>query len=204
MKNANGKNAKHPTPRVADIYAPHVFHGISEEVIVALSSKALDKFLASKPCLLNASLYILPGITIAKYWSATAKLVPIAVNIVANISPKLPFANFNMNLANASSIPVFSNIPPVVKAQIISDTVDNILSSPPRVKSASTNSIPVEETYPSFATINTSANEAPWNTIATKAPNKTPIISPGIAGTFKITKAITKTGTKRSNGDNVL
>ena len=46
LKNANGKNAKHPTPRVADIYAPHVFHGISEEVIVALSSKALDKFLA--------------------------------------------------------------------------------------------------------------------------------------------------------------
>ena len=171
---------------------------------MALSSKALDRFLAAKPWFLNASLYILPGITMAKYWSATAKLVPMAVNIVANISPKVPFANFNINLAKASSIPVFSNIPPVAKAQIIRDTVDNILSRPPRVKSASTNSIPVEEMYPSFATINTSANEAPWNTIATKAPNKTPIVRPGIAGIFNITKAITNTGTKRSNGDNVL
>ena len=96
LKNANGKNAKHPTPRVADIYAPHVFHGISGEVTVALSSNALDKFFAAKPWFLKASLYMLPGITIAKYWSATAKLVPIAVNIVANISPKVPFANFNI------------------------------------------------------------------------------------------------------------
>ena len=97
LKNANGKNAKHPTPKVADIYAPHVFHGIRGDVIVALSSKARDKFLAANPCFLNASLYILPGITIARYWSATAKLVPIAVNIVANISPKVPFANYNIN-----------------------------------------------------------------------------------------------------------
>ena len=34
LKNANGKNAKHPTPSVADIYAPHVFHGIRGDVIV--------------------------------------------------------------------------------------------------------------------------------------------------------------------------
>ena len=46
LKNANGKNAKHPTPRVADIYAPHVFHGISEEVIVALDKEYEEYLIA--------------------------------------------------------------------------------------------------------------------------------------------------------------
>ena len=204
LKNAKGKNANELTARVALIYAPHVFQGISGEVIVALSSKVRDRFLGSKPCFLNASLYILPGITIARYWSATAIFVPIHVNIVAATKPKVPFANLSINLANASNIPVFSSIPPKVRAHSISDTVSSILLSPPRVNSSSTNNIPEWDVYPTWATSKTFCNDAPWKNIATNPPSIVPIIKPGIAGTFNITKTITITGTSNNSGDIVL
>lgn len=52
-------------PRVADIYAPHEFHGTREEVMVPASSRVLESILGASPASSKAGLNSLPGSTVA-------------------------------------------------------------------------------------------------------------------------------------------
>ena len=67
LKKAYGKKAIGLIPNVAIMYEPQVVHGIKADVTVALSSIARDKFLAAKLRFAYSSLYMRPGMTIAKY-----------------------------------------------------------------------------------------------------------------------------------------
>ena len=85
LKKQKGRYAIVATPKVADMYAPHVFQGISGEVMVPASSKVRDKTLGSIFLLLYSSLYMRPGKTTEIYWSEVMIFAPIQVAIVVAI-----------------------------------------------------------------------------------------------------------------------
>ena len=69
LKKQNGKYVIGWIANISAWYAAHEFQGTSTEVTVPLSSIVLLRLVGSKLCSSYTSLNILPGITIAKYWS---------------------------------------------------------------------------------------------------------------------------------------
>ena len=86
LKKQNIQYVPVATPRTPAWYAPHVFHGIKGDVTVPESSKVLLKFSGFKPLSLNSLENILPGTTMARYWSEVVALKKIQVPAVFAIS----------------------------------------------------------------------------------------------------------------------
>ena len=84
----------------------------------------------------------------AMYWSAAMMLRPMAVPITVATSAPPDFALASTLLTSLSRNPARSMIAPKPSAPRINQTVDSIPLIPPREKSESIASIPVEETKP--------------------------------------------------------
>ena len=126
--------------------APHVFHGISEEVIVPASSRARDGFCGASSRRANSARNMRPGSTTAMYWSEASTLVPKAApTSVATRAPPERAAAINGPISR-SRTPARSMKPPNASATRISQTVASMLAMPPRVSSWSIAGSPVLET----------------------------------------------------------
>ena len=80
--------------------APQVFQGIKLDVIVPESSRHLDRFFAFSLLSSNASLYILPGRMMDRYWSQQITFTKIQEKMVMVTRPPVPLA------ASAVHLPV--------------------------------------------------------------------------------------------------
>ena len=120
---ANGAYVPADTPNVVAINTPHVFHGTNTDVNVPPSSSARERFLACNFFNLNASANMRDGTMIEIYCSEQVKFVPIHDTITDAISEPVRFANFNITLINAASIPEYSSTPPKVIATSVSEMV---------------------------------------------------------------------------------
>ena len=71
------------------IVAPHVFQGTKFDVSVPESSRHLERFFGASLKSSKASLYILPGRIIARYWSEQRMLTIMHDMIVTATRPPL-------------------------------------------------------------------------------------------------------------------
>ncbi len=100
------------------IVAPQVFHGMKLDVMVPESSKHLDRFFGWSRLSSQASLYILPGKMMARYWSEQSALTKMQEKTVMVTSPPLvPLASFSKASAMVLMIPVQSTMPPELECE---------------------------------------------------------------------------------------
>ncbi len=137
-----------------DWVAPQVFHGIRTEVTVPESSGERLSNSGLKPMSRNFLAYILPGMTIDRYWSEAVMLKKRHVATVEPTSVPALWTNFIRFPVIVFSMPQASMMPPKTIAHIMSQTV---LSMPaiPRVHiSSSTEGSPVvTDTFPNMVFI---------------------------------------------------
>ena len=196
------------------MYAPHVFQGMSTEVMVPPSSRVRDRLHGSRPRRSYSARNIRPGSTMEMYWSDVTTLVPNAVARVAMVRlPALRTAR-RMRRATASSWPVDSMTPPNTIADMTSQIVVSMLLIPPRLSRSSRAALPESRANPSNRAIqhpltiatgrarSGSATNAttvsPWKSPAKTAPARAPASSAGSAGTRRSTRVSTRaTGMSR-------
>ena len=83
------------------------------EVIVPESSRHLDRFFGASLRSSNASLYILPGRMIARYWSEQSAFTMMQeIMVTVTRPPLVPLASLRSAPAIEAMIPVQSTIPP--------------------------------------------------------------------------------------------
>ena len=196
------------------MYAPHVFHGTSTEVMVPPSSRVRDRLQGSSPRRAYSARNIRPGSTMEMYWSEVTTLVPNAVSSVAQIRLPALRTTRRMRRASASSWPVDSMTPPNIIADMTSQTTPSMLLIPPRLRRSSRAAFPESRVNPSKRAIQqpltiargrgrsgsatNAATVSPWKSAAKSAPASAPASSDGSAGTRRTTRASTSaTGISR-------
>ena len=86
LKKQNGRYVSVGTPKTLACVAPPEFHGTSTEVNVPESSRVLLRSSGLNPLSLNVLEYILPGTTMAIYWSEAVRLKNMHVATVVAMS----------------------------------------------------------------------------------------------------------------------
>ena len=168
--------------------------------MVAPSSNVLDKFWGASFLWLNSPLYILPGNTMAIYWSAVTILIPMQVATVVIIKEAVELTKDNKDETSFLSRPVVSRTDPNVKDQITSQIGFNMLIIPPLLNKSLTIALLLSNWKPEKSAIQTPENivknfdssglatnlvtASGWNITAKKPPKSAPIITVGKAGTL--------------------
>ena len=188
---------------------------MSTEVTVPASSRVRLRFSGANPRSAYASPIILPGTTIAMYWSDASTLNATQAPTVRPIKPTVLLTPTTKAWVIRCSMPVACKTDPNVMAHTMSHTVFSIPFMPLLDRSSSANAWPVVMATSKAmacidATYEAAANDSPspatcrmtsgWKTTAVRAPRRTPMNRAGAAGTLRAIITSTAMGATNKPG----